>query len=93
MQSLGFNPQVSMINNNKKATKTNLPIVSLIHRAMNTFMFILTCFGLFCSIDSAYYYHHKGKKDSLSIKIVFFILDSYDKIVDFIQEIKKRYAK
>lgn len=60
---------------------------------MNTFMFFLTIFGLFCSFDSAYYYYHKGKKDSLSIKLVFLILDIYDSILDFIQEAKLKRSR
>lgn len=53
----------------------------------------LTLIAVFCSWDSAYYYYHKGKKDSLSIKLVFFILDIYDKVEDFIQRAKRERAK
>lgn len=60
---------------------------------MDVFMFLLCTIGLFFSIDSAYYYHHKGLKNSLSIIIVCFFLDVYDKICDIIEEIKRRCAK
>ena len=60
---------------------------------MQVFMFILTLFGIFCSFDSAYYYYHKGRKDSLSIKVFFFTLDMYDSIRDFIQESKLKRSK
>lgn len=56
-------------------------------------MFLLCTIGLFFSLDSAYYYYHKGLKNSLSITIVFFILDVYDKICNIIEGIKRRYAK
>ena len=56
-------------------------------------MLFLILFGLFCSIDSFYYYYHKGKKDNLSIKIIFFILDIYNIILKSIRGLKKRYAK
>ena len=60
---------------------------------MNVSMFVLCVFGLLCSLDSAYYYYHKGRKNSLSVIIVFFILELCDKIADFIKEIKKRCAR
>lgn len=59
----------------------------------NMLIFILTCFSLFCSIDSLYYFHHKGKKDSLSIRIVFCLLSFCDKIHAFIQRLRSRRAK
>lgn len=60
---------------------------------MDVFMFLLCTIGLFFSLDSAYYYYHKGLKNSLSITIVFFIIDVYDKICNIIEGIKRRYAK
>jgi hypothetical protein len=60
---------------------------------MDVFMFLLCTIGLFFSIDSAYYYYHKGLRNNLSIMIVFFLLDVYDKICDFIEGIRIRYAK
>ena len=60
---------------------------------MDVFMFFFFIIGLFFSIDSAYYYHHKGLKNSLSIIIVCFLFDVYDKICDIIEEIKRQCAK
>lgn len=60
---------------------------------MDVFMFCLCIIGLFFSLDSAYYYYHKGLRNNLSIMIVFFLLDVYDKICDFIEGIRRRYAK
>lgn len=60
---------------------------------MDVFMFLLCTIGLFFSIDSAYYYYHKGLRNNLSIMIVFFLLDVYDKICELIEELRRRYAK
>ena len=60
---------------------------------MDVFIFGLCTIGLFLSLDSAYYYYHKGLKNSLSIMVVSFLLDVYDKICELIEEIRRRYAK
>jgi hypothetical protein len=60
---------------------------------MDVFMFLLCTIGLFFSIDSAYYYYHKGLRNNLSIMIVLFLLDVYDKICELIEELRRRYAK
>ena len=60
---------------------------------MDSFMFWICIIGLFFSLDSAYYNYHKGVRNNLSIMIVFFLLDVYDKICELIEEIRRRYAK
>lgn len=60
---------------------------------MDVFIFWLCAIGLFFSIDSSYYYYHKGLKNNVSIIVVLFILDAYDRICNIIKEIKRQYAK
>lgn len=60
---------------------------------MDSFMLCICIVGLFFSLDSAYYYYHKGLKNNLTIIIIFYILYVYDKICALIEVIKRRYAK